>query len=281
MIANVTLPGGLWIDGDRHQSADLRAMTGADEEFLRSFDSAVPLARQVTGLLERCVSRIGPLSPAHCDVLGELTVGDREALLLHLRRLTFGHRMQCVLDCPQCDQRLDLDLSVDQLLVAPYADARPWYETVVTDEVATCKVRYRLPRGSDQEAVADLAKSAPSQAASEVLRRCIEPPDDDSSREIDRMVAKHVASRLPGHDPQAELRLVFDCAGCKRQVSALLDAASFLFRDLAMRTGDLYREIHTLAMHYHWSEQEILAMTVPRRQRYLNLIAESLSRRGA
>ena len=35
------------------------------------------------------------------------------------------------------------------------------------------------------------------------------------------------------------------------------------------------REVHTLALRYHWSEGEILALTRPRRRRYLELLAES------
>jgi len=35
----------------------------------------------------------------------------------------------------------------------------------------------------------------------------------------------------------------------------------------------LYEEIHVMALHYHWSEAQILALPRNRRQRYLALIA--------
>jgi len=39
----------------------------------------------------------------------------------------------------------------------------------------------------------------------------------------------------------------------------------------------LYEEIHVIAMHYHWSEAQILALPCTRRQRYLALIARQFS----
>ena len=35
-------------------------------------------------------------------------------------------------------------------------------------------------------------------------------------------------------------------------------------------------EIHVLALHYHWSEAEILGLPSPKRQRYLALLAQHL-----
>jgi hypothetical protein len=34
----------------------------------------------------------------------------------------------------------------------------------------------------------------------------------------------------------------------------------------------LYEEVHTLALHYHWTEQEILSLPRDRRKLYLRLI---------
>jgi hypothetical protein len=35
----------------------------------------------------------------------------------------------------------------------------------------------------------------------------------------------------------------------------------------------LYEEVHVLALHYHWSEAQILALATPKRRRYLALLA--------
>jgi len=37
---------------------------------------------------------------------------------------------------------------------------------------------------------------------------------------------------------------------------------------------ELYKEIHTLASRYHWSEKEILSMPTQKRKTYLKLIVD-------
>src|SRR5919202_720865 len=92
----IRLPGGFWLEGTHHQEADLRSLNGEDEVFLLEMGESLLPAERTTALLTRCVIRLGPLSPATVETVAALTAGDREALLLHLRRLTLGERFQCV-----------------------------------------------------------------------------------------------------------------------------------------------------------------------------------------
>jgi hypothetical protein len=43
-------------------------------------------------------------------------------------------------------------------------------------------------------------------------------------------------------------------------------------------TDRLLREVFTLAYHLHWSPDDILALPVPERRRYLELLREQLER---
>ena len=47
-----------------------------------------------------------------------------------------------------------------------------------------------------------------------------------------------------------------------------------------MSVDTLYRDVHHLALHYHWSEGEILAMPRSKRLRYLSLLAGRLESRN-
>ena len=38
----------------------------------------------------------------------------------------------------------------------------------------------------------------------------------------------------------------------------------------------LYEEVHVLALHYHWSEPQILGLSATKRRRYLTLLAQHL-----
>src|SRR3954469_20356588 len=148
-MAPATLPHGVVVDGRVDRAVAVRAPTGADEEWLLEGDD-VSRPERVTRLLGRCVLKIGGgrCSP---QVARGLTCGDREALLLHLRRATFGDRLACMLECPACDESMDLDLSVAELLVEPGLAPRDEQEMVLADGSV---VRFRLPTGADLEAAA-------------------------------------------------------------------------------------------------------------------------------
>jgi hypothetical protein len=278
-FTEVALPGGV-LDGDqRQQTVSLRPLTGREEELLASFGRDVPAAVRVTALLTRCLGPSGTDGPP-IDVR-RLTVGDREALLLHVRRLSLGDRIDCVARCPQeaCGEPVDVELRVHDLLLPPYDQIAIWREETVEAGDDAFDLRFRLPTGGDQEAVASLAGSDVRAAVRVLMRRCVEPRDDDA-RDIEDLpdaIVTAVADRMAELDPQAELRLDMTCPSCGAAISTLFDTASFLFAEVG--AGDrLLEEVHALAWYYHWPETDILALTATRRRRYLDLIASSLQR---
>ncbi len=113
----ILLPGGFWVDGVRHREAELRPLSGDDEVFLGDAGESLLPPQKATALLARCLTRLGPLPEVTPDAVRSLDVGDREALLLHLRRLTFGEHLQCILTCPECGEKMDLELNISDLLV--------------------------------------------------------------------------------------------------------------------------------------------------------------------
>jgi hypothetical protein len=213
-------------------------------------------------------------------------VGNREALLLHLRRLTLGDRLQCVLSCPEpdCGEKMDLELKVGDLLLSPYPHAQERYETAVAENGTAYQVRFRLPIGADQEAAASLAPSDPQAAADLVLRRCVESvivkDDGEPIKDWPPAVVRQLSAIMAELDPQAELVLNLTCPVCGHAFSTILDTAAYFFQELASRMKHLYREVHLLAFYYHWSEAEIMGMTARKRHRYLNLLAEALAEEG-
>jgi len=279
-FAEVTIPGGLWINGTCHRHAEIRAVTGEDQVFLAGLGPAVLPACRATALLSRCVLHLGPYAEVTQEMVQDMTVGDREALLLHVRRITSGDRMDCVLICPaaSCREKLDLVLSVSELLLPPYPSTEPQHEVRINGDGGEYLVCFRLPRGADQEAAAQhVAGGKPDEALAELLGRCVE-SIRSSSGDLCGGIPEPVISQLPEivseHDPQAELSIRASCPACGHEFSALLDAGSFVLNELAADLHNLLREVHWLALHYHWSEPEILALSAPRRRHYLELLSD-------
>ena len=262
-------------------------------------------------LLARCLERLGPCRPVTPQLVRELTVGDREALLLHLRRATVGERIACVLRCPRpdCGEPMDLDLAVGDLLLPPYAAAAPTHETELAVDDTCWRLRFRLPTGRDQEEAALLARTDAAAAGGWLLASCIEsvevaeagtgaggPAMDGAAMDgrsaggpaagtgaglLPAQVAERLGELMAELDPQAELLLRLPCPRCGHEFTAPFDTAAFFFHELAARVTTLYREVHRLALAYHWSEAEILALDGRRRRRYLELLAEPAAGRAS
>jgi hypothetical protein len=269
-LIEVLLPGGVPAGGERRQDAVLRPVSGADEAFLLEGDALSPVER-TTALLARCVARVGAVDSPGEDGVRALAAGDREALLLHLRRVTLGERLELLLCCPDCGAELDLDLSVRELLVPSYADWAPEH----TLELDGIRVRFRLPTGADLEAAARVAVVDLERAPRLVLERCVLSVDGTDT--LPASAGDALSRRMAELDPQAELVLEMPCAECGHHFSVQLDAGELLARELAGRSDVLLREIHLLASHYGWAESELLAMSSRRRRRYAAFLTEAIA----
>lgn len=275
----VTLPHGVRVGSEWRRDARLRPLTGSEEAYLAGDAADLLPAERTTGLLARCVESVGRVEASPETVLG-LTVGDREALLLQIRRLTFGDQLESVLTCPsfECEEKMDLELSVADLLVEPYALDAEWQEATVVDGESRYLVRYRVPTGADQEDAARLAADL-RRAAGLIVERCVDEVRDDEGHPLDGIpgaVVEALPGLMAGRDPQAEIVLSLVCPACATEFRVLFDAGDYLHRELVAHGQSLYEEVHHLAFHYHWSEAEIMGLPTGKRQRYLELLANAL-----
>lgn len=278
-MENVTiaLPSGFCADGAHSREASLRELTAEELLTLADESPALPAAVWTTEVLACCVTRLGSLARPDRCALRALTVGDRDALLLRLHEISFGGSIQCEARCPAegCNEKLELTLPVKQLLLPAYPNASLDHELCVTNTAgAQTLVRFRLPTGEDHEAAAALAKTDVAAAVATLLRRCVLSAD---APDLSPAVVAALSERMAELDPQAELLLNASCPGCSRNFRARFDVASVLRQRLEERTQALYREVHLLAFHYHWTERDILAMSPRARQRYLRLLAAELT----
>lgn len=263
-MREATLPHGVLRGGEWRRDALLRAPTGDDEALLAESLGGASVAARASALLAGCVTQLGGEEVGPADMRA-LVVGDREALLLQLRAAAFGDRVACVLDCPECGERMDLDLAISDLLLEGYGEASPEHSLAID---GGSPVRFRLPTGADLEAAAEAVDVEAGAAL--LLSRCVLGDLDAAS--LSDATRDALEGELARLDPQAELRIAASCPSCGDPVEATLDAGALLLDELAGSADELFREVHALARHYHWSEGEILRLELPRRRRYLELL---------
>jgi hypothetical protein len=178
---------------------------------------------------------------------------------------------------------MDLELQVDELLLPPYTEATEVYEIIAEGDAAPYQVRFRLPTGADQEACAAWARSDPNAAADLLLRRCLQrviTNDAEPVENVPPVVAQQLPALMAKLDPQAELVLNLRCPGCDHTFSALLDMGTYFVQELADRAQWLYHDTHLLALYYHWTHADIMAMPTRARRRQVEALIGALGERG-
>lgn len=190
-------------------------------------------------------------------------VGAAHADLFALRRALFGSKLVALATCPHCDARLESEMNVEDFLATQGEEARALHE-IQTD---TGAIKFRLPTLDDLAALrADLP---PHEAAEALFDACLieaEKAPEPSGREK----ALALMAQL---DPLADPSITMRCEECATEFDCAFDICQFLWREIEAATARLFGEVHVLARHYGWGEVEILAMSAPRRQVYLDLIA--------
>lgn len=268
---HVAIPHGVERERGLVRELRLRTVTGEDHAFLLDAAGSATPNERANALLERCLDEDDPAA-----LVASLVAGDREALLLQLRRLTLGETLDSVLPCAECGEPMELELRVDDLLVDAYEAPRPSYELTIDAADPPLIVRFRLPTQADVREAAASANADPDDARAQLIARCVSNAAggalDDASAEATAAIEAAMAER----DPQAEIELDLTCPACATLFSVVFDTASFLLQELDARAAALFEEVHALALHYHWSEREILAMSPSRRERYIGLLADAL-----
>jgi len=272
----IVLPNGFSADGAHSRDAALRELTEVEQLFLSEECQSLPSAAWTTEALSRCVTRLGAESAPDREAIRALTVGDRDALLLHLHSLCFGRVMRCQARCPAegCGATLELSPAVQELLLPAYPDSAREHEIVVAG-ASSARIRFRLPTGVDHEAASGLARADLASAVAALVKRCVLSLEGTvASESLEQMLS----ARMAELDPQAELLLQARCPGCGHAMRARLDVASFLRQRFAERVEIVHHEVHQLAFHYHWSAHDILQLGARTRQRYLRLLQAELAR---
>lgn len=203
------------------------------------------------------------------DELADLTIGERDARLLRLRRLMFGSAATGFAECPECGERVELPIDTAALVEA-------WAPTRATNltthhEVETngARLRFRLPTSRDLAETVVVTDEP--QGVRRLVKRCLIEPEWPT--ELPNDIVETLSRAILEADPQAEIILALSCPACGHGWEMLFDIAHFFWNEIAAEARRILREIDALARAYGWSEREILTLSARRRQSYLELVA--------
>ena len=286
------LPGG-WVDeqGSAHKEVVFSPLTGREEALLA--DTSQGAAALVTAVLSRCIQRIGSVAPVDETLVRQLLVADRDYLLLKLREATFGSQVQATIRCPwpDCGEKVDIDFSIDDIPVSPSQDKGPVYTLTLSPEAAFVEgglahreLRFRLPTGADQELLSlELARNE-ALALVKLLARCVQTIGPleihcaEQLEDLSPLACMEIEREMLRIAPRIDLNMEVNCPECARLFTAPFDLQDFFFGEMRTSRDLLYREVHYLAYHYHWSERDIMEMPKGERRNYIEILADEIER---
>ncbi|MFH1217131.1 MAG: hypothetical protein V1706_11585 [Pseudomonadota bacterium] len=283
---NCILPGG-YVDqrGQAMRDLLLLPLNGFCERLIAgSLHLSAPAL--TTALLANCIARIGDIEDVPEWLVRDLLVGDRQFLLLKLREITFGRDIRAVISCAwqDCGKKMDIDFTIDSIPVKTVPQLSLHHTMTLSEESGGIQVTFRLPNGSNQEALFSLAEEDEMQAADLLLARCIKsigplaPPLPADITNLSSKAKEEIEKAMETLGPKLDLTMEAFCPECRRMFAASFDLEHFILDELRTSLDALLQEVHYLAFHYHWSETEILGMTRENRRRYIEILSAQMER---
>lgn len=204
--------------------------------------------------------------------LADLSIGQRDSLLLELYTSTFGGRLSAQAACPACQHVLEFGLEAGALRLGSGGSGSGRFEVQVPDGPT---IEFRLPTSRD---LASLVTSQPADGTRYLAQRCVlqirqqgEPLELDRAELPDGWL-EALNAGLSAHDPQADLELELTCPVCAHNWQLGFDILDFFWTEIKAQARRLVQEVHLLARAYGWDEQDILNMSAARRSIYLELV---------
>ena len=219
-----------------HDVAEVRELTGEDEEYLSSLEKKKGLlySEYMSALLARSVVKIGevPINGS-TDLIDKLPLGDRDILYLAIVRATYGDTRDIHATCSSCGESNDIILELDK----DFPMVEPPFDPKSGMEIETSKgvIRLRLPNGEDTRVV---QKDSDNDAHMNTLMvaRCAvweegEAPSDPVAwaRGLNVADRKKLVNALLKSEFGPTMREVnTQCASCGQDMPLLLDWVSLL-----------------------------------------------------
>ena len=242
---------------------------------MRALSAAELLNVWERGLAQSPPERALTLLAAACpetssESLATLTVGERDARLMTLRKWTFGSQLVCVASCKACGEQLELSLGADDLFTDEVAGSSECF-SLAADEY---ELWFRLPNSLDLVALANCKHV--EAARQRLLERCVSKIERDGQSiaitDAPASVVEALAKRMGEIDGSGNVQFALNCPQCAHGGEAIFDIESFFWKEINAWATRILREVHQLASAYGWREIDVLNMSAWRRQVYLNLI---------
>lgn len=163
----VDLPGGYVFNGELIKTAEVRELNGADEEAIAK---AGGRSRALNILLQRGLVKLGSKEATKED-LDNLLSGDRDAIIVGIRRVTFGDGLDLVMRCYHCSEEQQTAISLTDDI--PTRTLESELDRAWTMQTKSGPVDVALPTGVVQKKLMENADKSSAEINTLLLAGCV------------------------------------------------------------------------------------------------------------
>jgi hypothetical protein len=240
---------------------DIRSLTG--ELLLRAWEEGKEKHALARGLILLSLA----LAEGDLQKLGQLSLGERNYLLLRLHQRTFGPVLNGFGICPQCSAQLEFTAPVAGLI--EHLQSQRCEGPMIWEENGR---QYQLRPVTSSDLLALLESPDAIDGQKQLLRRCLTVSGEPLAGEEPHATPSVVERFEQLHAP-AEMTCVVQCAACFGRETLELDIAQFVWVEIRNAAKRLLAQVHELAWAYGWSEEAILRMSPHRRNAYMEMLS--------
>jgi len=252
----VDLPAGLLIDGKVYRTVSLVPMVGATRKDIARPEIRRDSTRVANVILGTCIKEMEPFDRVTGAELNRLLIGDREFLLLMIRRISSGDVVNFSMSCGACEQpfdshvNLNTDIRVDPLpsdvKVTALGEGEEkqefWTFTANNAEARVKEVTFRFPTGHDQAIVAPAIRANPVDGTYRLMWLCLHSFNGTIKNDLptdlfDNLplpMLDFIQREFRNHQPGPDYSEPVVCPNCGAPNAMSLKASDFFF-DLVSR----------------------------------------------
>lgn len=240
----VELPIGYTDESGRlHRSVTIQKMRGHEEALF--YDTSLSAGRLITELIKGCIVRIGDLPEATSQLVSRLFSADRNYLVVQIRRVTLGDHVTSRYACRGCGAEIS---AVDDLGRIEVRRGDPTQASAIQVELEDGyrdnegtvhrSLSLRLPRGEDEEFVAQMTDSDPLRMRDALVLRCIQSFGTlrraalegfglKLLRDLTLGDRRRIYRALDDDSPGVNFRRTVTCERCGEAFKAVLEVSGF------------------------------------------------------
>ena len=216
---------------------------------------------RVTGIIAAMCEEVAG-EPADAATVRRISAAGREWLLQRsaLRFLGGGDWFEA--RCEACGAHFDLRMSLTDV---PHAAPGPGYPVAEVD-TSLGRRQFEAPNGGHEEAFARHHDEDPRRVFA-ALCGLSERAEAEAIR-FDAHDLARIDAAIEAVSPEIADSVDATCLECGTAAKARIDPLGFAFPS----ASEVFREVHSIASAYHWSETSILRLSQARRRTYADLI---------